>query len=325
MPFGRLNRNNSLPRCQSGLTVQEYITAASGGNVSTYGDNVIHTFTSSNTFTVSGSNLFVSKSSYNSPDNYRKIGLTINNASIEYLVVAGGGGGGGISTEIGSNIGGGGGGGGYLSSIPGESSGGGNSSLQPLSLASLSPLTILVGGGGAVDSNGSDSAIIQSSNDLVRSFGGGTSQSNGGCGGGGNGYNNTSLNTVPPNSPGIGSQGYDGGLVSFEGFSIPSACKYAPSLPQCVVSNLYSAGGGGAGSQGGSGTITLGGIGGDGILSSATGISTYYAGGGEGGISTTGISTYYAGGGGEIVNSGGGGDHNQSGASGIVVLRYTSV
>lgn len=347
MSFNRFNRAKSLSRIQGNLDVTREINSITGGTISYSNGMTIHTFTSSDILSIN-QNYIVS---YDTSIGYRTIGKIIAKNSIiledlEYLVVAGGGGGGttvGILSEGGLSVGGGAGGGGYLSSIPEESSGGGNSSLSKISYE-LPPvngqLSIIVGAGGGTDSNGSDSAItsVGISTDLVRSTGGGTSGFDGGCGGAAQGWNNkpglgggrpsdvkglgTATRTLLRTTA-IGStitateveQGFGGGGTTPP--PLPAACSRRPDLLACQVYNMYAGGGGGAGENGTAGTISTSGRGGNGLQSSATGIATYYAGGGSGSLNEEpGL------GGGGNVNTGGGGNVESPGGSGIVVIRY---
>ena len=92
---------------------------ATGGTVTDIAGYRVHTFTSSDTFTI-----------------------TANSGEVQYLVIGGGGGGGN------THGGGGGGAGGYRCSVPGESSGGGASAESPLTLG-VGSYTVTVGAGGS--------------------------------------------------------------------------------------------------------------------------------------------------------------------------------
>jgi len=172
---------------------------------------------------------------------------------------------------------------------------------------------IVVGDGGAsAGANGSDSSF---GGTTATGGGGGGSYSNagsaGGSGGGGGGENTTSGGTAT-------ADGSDGG--------------------GCPGANLGAGGGGGAGEAGqdGQGLTHKSGRGGDGLASSISGTSTYYAQGGCGFWANPGNNANRGGGGnafrfspGEsgMANSGGGGgadtgDGFGSGGSGIVIIRY---
>ena len=74
--------------------------------------------------------------------------------NVEALVIAGGGGAGNFPCT------GGGGAGGYRSFVVGENSGGGSSAGSPVTFASGSTYTVVVGAGGAVGSSGVDSSLV---------------------------------------------------------------------------------------------------------------------------------------------------------------------
>ena len=148
---------------------------ATGGTVSTSGGYTYHTFTSSDTFTFSGSETLV----------------------VDYLVVAGGASG-GNSENFGATGAGGGGAGGYIA-VTGHT---------------MSPSTnaIVIGSGGASQSshasgnNGSNSSFLTSTAIGGGSGAGGSTNigSGGGSGGGGN-------NTSGTGGAGTGGQGFAGG------------------------------------------------------------------------------------------------------------------
>lgn len=234
---------------------------ADGGSVSISNNYKIHTFTSSDVFSVydTGNNL----------------------TDIEYLVVAGGGGGGG---GAGAEGGAGGGAGGLLT---------GTFSAQ------IQNYTITVGSGGAFNTNGVDSTIVG----IVTSTGGGaggaldeqnqgagTDGQNGGSGGGG-GSNQKNILAAGTGIPG---QGYDGSQSIANG------------------QNVLPGAGGGAGGAGGAITDSIGGVG---LTTDISGISTTYATGGDGGDIT----------GNGADNTGDGGKYNSNGGSGIVIIRYQIV
>tara|TARA_B100002019_G_scaffold53771_2_gene45905 strand:+ start:8584 stop:9999 length:1416 start_codon:yes stop_codon:yes gene_type:complete len=273
----------------------------------------VHTFTQSGTFT-----------------------NTINNLSVDYLVIGGGGGGG-------NRRAGGGGGGGYRCSVTNESSGRGASAEPTLTMAGTSSGTafdIEVGGGGAGSTSehppGTDGqpSFIRlqgaGSTYLVYSNGGGGGASanyptegaanNGGCGGGaGSAYGNSSRS----GGDGTTGQGYDGGDAT-------------------GTTNTGAGGGGGAGNHGSAGGTNAG-NGGPGVTSSINGTPTGRAGGGGGGCHTTTIGTGSDGGGdggktggpaptagvdGKGGGGGGGDDgsppgrYGADGGDGIVIMRY---
>lgn len=291
---------------------------AIGGNISFDGTYVVHTFTSSGTFTPTSP----------IPD-------------ADFLVVAGGGGGGGATNTSNNRAGGGGGAGGYKCSVPGETSGAGSSAQSRLGLSPYVNYLITVGAGGARGTsstngtNGSDSFFH-----TIQSYGGGgggRSSVNGNTGGsgGGGGAGGTGGTASTTGGAGLGGNGYAGGN---------SGTSYYNAAP----------GGGGAGAAGG-GLLAnqTGGLGGNGLQSRISGTPTYYAGGGGGGAELF-RSTGGLGGGGRgalqqngslgaggsqnaeagTTNTGGGGGgsaHDTSwggemlaaaGGSGIVIIRY---
>ena len=230
------------------------------GGVSAIGGTVTGTVTASGAYKI---HTFTSSGTF----------TVLSGGEVDYLVVAGGGGGGS----------GGGGAGGMLT--------GTNLSLPPDTYT----ITVGDGGGGGrggnpsatpTPSNGNDSSIVQATSpptSLVVALGGGKGGggatvgrvgSNGGSGGG-HGYdNNTATRTT-----GTSGQGNGGG--------------------RAVGSGLAGAGGGGgagvAGHDGGGsvgGYPIYGGNGGDGLQSSISGTSTYYAGGGGGGLNSNNNITY---------------------------------
>jgi hypothetical protein len=219
--------------------------------------------------------------------------------TIEYLIVAGGGGSG--EAVVLYSASGGGGAGGVVS---------GN-----FSNLDLGTYPITIGNGGAINSNGGNSTF----NSLI-AYGGGRGSSNyyptghnGGCGGGG--HAGRYGGAFPGGS---GSQGFDGGNGA-------------------VLTYASSGGGGGMGAPGGNGDWTAA-NGGNGIISSITGSSVYYGGGGAGsreGTSTFGTGGLGGGGGASnkngTPNTGGGGaggfttnisTQGGTGGSGIVIIRY---
>ena len=163
----------------------EGITAIGGTitNITDGGVNYrVHTFTSSENFTVLG-----------------------GSGEVEYLVIAGGGSGG-------ANAGGGGGAGGYRSSVTGEASGRGSSAESKLTVSSGSYTVIVGAGGPGTSSLGNDGSPSVFSS--ITSIGGGRGGSNqgiagqpGGSGGGGGMYDAS----FTPAGSGTANQGYDGG------------------------------------------------------------------------------------------------------------------
>jgi hypothetical protein len=230
------------------------------GGVSATGGTVTGTVTASGAYKI---HTFTSSGTF----------TVLSGGEVDYLVVAGGGGGG---------SGGGGAGGMLTGTIP---------SLPPNTYT----ITVGDGGGGGrggnpsatpTPSNGNDSSIVQDTSpptSLVVASGGGKGGggatvgrvgSNGGSGGG-HGYDvYTATKTT-----GSSGQGNGGGRASGGGLA-------------------GSGGGGGAGVAGhdGGGSVggypIYGGNGGDGLPSSISGTSTYYAGGGGGGLNQNNNITY---------------------------------
>jgi len=288
---------------------------ATGGTITTCGNDKIHTFTGPGTFTVASA------------------AVCAANNVVSYIVVAGGGGGGYQSTS-------------------GGGAGGFREDKSPVTPYTASPLDgagaitvsaqaypIVVGGGGA----GSTSAAADgtqggtSTFSTISSAGGGGGGSDGsgcggsgGSGGGGANGNGGGAGNTPPVSP---SQGNQGG---------PSATG-SPS----------GGGGGGAGAAGSPQPSNQGVAGGAGVgtlINPATGEagpgpSRYYSGGGASGTRPgTAVASGGIGGGGDggscngvgtagVANTGGGGGNGRSsgsgdeapgrsGGSGIVVIRY---
>ena len=285
----------------------QYLTAT-GGTITTSGNDKIHTFTGSGNFIVSTLANGVGTGSTN---------------KVQYLVVAGGGGGGCDNS-------GGGGAGGFRHDFPGCG----------LTLSSATTYPITVGGGGAgkgppannYGGNGSNSVFS-----TITSAGGGGGGSdangsygagqNGGSGGGGAKGGSTKTGgtgNTPPVSPPEGNNGGNG-------------APYPPS------GGDGGGGGGGAATAGtpGPDASNAGGNGGNGTANSITASSVTYAGGGGGGSpcgpgaggpggggTGGGPSTPQASTAGTANRGGGGGGATGSGAagsnggSGIVVLRY---
>ena len=303
----------------AGGSVSPFITAT-GGTITTSGNDKIHTFTSPGTFTV----CVAAKCA---ADNL-----------VSYLVVAGGGGAAG-------NLAGGGGGGGFREvkspSTPYTASpldGYGTPGNRITVTATGYPITVGAGGAGAPNScfpgqtNGAPSIFSS-----ITSAGGGKGgcatipqpQANGAAGGSGGGEAGGSEQTygagnTPPTTP---SQGNPGGPGSGGG-QFPS---------------LGAGGGGGAtaaGSAGNTSTAGPGGAGASTVINPATGQpgpgpSQYYSGGGGGGLySGSSWGTGGIGGGSSAgpdkadparngtANTGGGASGYGNGGSGIVIIRY---
>ena len=289
--------------------------SATGGTITTCGDDRIHTFTGPGTFTVCS------------------VGNPIGSTTVDYLVVAAGGGGG-----WGGGNGGGGGAGGMRFSFPNPGTGG-----LPVSAQGY-PITIGAGGSGGTGPTvpgGSGGNSIFSCKTSAGGGGGGSDDnhpvgklgsdggSGGGAGGGGGGPGPQpgGAGNTPPVSP---PQGNPGGTVS------------PPGL-------IGGTGGGGHSAAGGNvcGPQTPGGTGGAGSPLTISGSNTTYAGGGGGGADSGGTGgSGGAGGGGNggnnngttcmtagTANTGGGGGGSggpggptsgvgAAGGSGIVIIRY---
>jgi len=296
---------------ESTFAGQSFVVA-SGGTVTTSGNDKIHTFTGPGTFTVNSA------------------ASSAANNLVSYMVVAGGGG------SV-NDRGGAGGAGGFrevkspVTPYTASPLDGYPSSPNRITV-SAQGYPITVGGGGTGDSSspftvgGSGSNSVFSS--ITSSGGGGggrtpVSGANGGSGGGG-GSSAGSGNT-PPVSP---SQGKNGGTAS--------------TTP--LVGN---GGGGGATAAGANGSGCAAGAGGAGATTSINGTPTAFAGGGGGGSDGGGYASGGVGGGGDggggpypgssiaaqngTTNTGGGaGGANgggpsgvaKDGGSGIVIIRY---
>ena len=294
---------------------------ATGGTVTTCGNDKIHTFTGPGTFDVT-------RAATNTACN-----------QVSYLVLAGGGGGAGTA---GADTGGGGGAGGFretkspitpytASPLCGYATPGNRVSVS----LQAYPITVGAGGSGGPEQNSAAGEGSKGANSIfatITSAGGGLgigqgqptcvpSDSNGGSGGGrggGAGYGKSGgSGNTPPTTP---SQGFPGGT------NVP-----APQGPP----DAASGGGGGASAAGGNGASPGAGPGsgpgGAGVATSITGSPVTRAGGGGGGIGGSGGS----GGGGDggahgtpgTANTGGGGGgaspgSGGGGGSGIVIIRY---
>ncbi len=290
--------------------VGETFIQATGGTITTSGNDKIHTFTGPGTFCVSALS-----------------GNAANNA-VAYMVVAGGGGSGACK-------GGGSGAGGFRE--------GTTAPIVPYTASPLvapagvtvtaSPFPITVGAGGTgAPTPGTAASGSNSIFSTITSAGGGRGADgspgadpalNGGSGGGGSRYLTTAGNgNTPPVSP---PQGNNGGAGT------------APS-------SYEGSGGGGAGAVGAVGGTTTAGAGGAGVTSSINATPTARAGGGGGGSCAPGNSGAGGTGGGGAgaggpgnpgvsgtANTGGGGGGGPnygscgpggSGGSGIVIIRY---
>ena len=299
----------------------ESFIVATGGSITTCGNDKIHTFTGPGTFTVSA------------------VASCAANNVVSHMVVAGGGAGG-----MGNNTGGGGGAGGYREV---KSPVTGCYTASPLNGYPSSPnritvtataFPITVGAGGAAVSGSPTSAVGNSGTNSVfstiTSAGGGgggaypgVGGANGGSGGGeSNGSGAGSGNTPPVTPP----QGNNGGGGPPPGMAM--------------------GGGGGAAAAGSSGPAPVGpgGPGGNGTPSEISGAAVTRAGGGGGGGNNPGGSPDGGGSGGSggggtgggtptpgktatdgTDNTGGGGGGNGkaatdsgAGGSGIVIIRY---
>jgi hypothetical protein len=299
----------------------ESFVVATGGTITTCGDDKIHTFTGPGTFTVCSI-------SSNATDNV-----------VSYVVIAGGGG-------TAGDRGGGGGAGGYREvkspATPYTASpldGYPNAPNRITLTATSFPIT--VGGGGATDNTPPYSDGTQGSTSTfstISSAGGGAGNrvtSPGGNGGSGGGAGSVAPHTpqpggsgnTPPTTP---PQGQDGGDS------------------QNTSPGYATGGGGGAGGAGANAAGTAGGNGGAGTTSSITGSPVTRAGGGGGGSdvggsngdggpggggaggggggsppNTAGVGgTANTGGGAGGTSGGGPGVNSGNGGSGIVIIRY---
>jgi len=198
-----------------------------------------------------------------------------------------------------------GGGGGPSTFVYGQIGSGGGRVLQAFNLLVEKNIsyTVTVGGAGAALQNGQDSIF----GSLIAQ-GGGTANNTGGSGGGGGAGG---VVGAPPVFPSIGTYTINDVLNATNIIS-------SGNSGGGTSSNLGAGGGGGAGSAGLSyaGTITTGGRGGDGLISTIKGSGPYFYGAGTGGTSiynTTGTNSGAGAGG---ANTGTGGQ------SGVVVIAY---
>ena len=231
----------------------------------------------------------------------------------QYLIAAGGGGGGGYTGS--PFFGGGGGGGGVLSGSQ--------------TLSSGQTYTVTIGGGGAGagtsaarGTTGANSVFsaLTANGGGGGGFGGSTLANglSGGCGGGGGANYSGTTGFIGAGGSATTGQGFDGGR------------GYHDNTYETVAAG----GGGGAGVVGGDGTRFGSGRGGDGALSSITGTSIAYAGGGAamgdnanggagiggGGARDTAGGTNTGGGGG-AASGGAGVGLGAAGGSGVVIIR----
>ena len=296
----------------TGYVGEAFITAT-GGTVTSSGNDKIHTFTGPGTFSVT------------------RLAACAANNLVSYLVVAGGGSGG-------ATHGGGGGAGGFREvkspSTPYTASPlDGHPSAPNRITVTATDFPITVGAGGAAPANpvqpqyagcsGSPSTFSTITSTAGGRGGGGGPPlgfgADGGSGGGGgnSGPNAAGSGNTPSTTP---AQGFDGGTGHPSG---------------------GTGGGGGATAAGTpSGSSNTGGNGGAGATTSINGTPTAYAGGGGGGASSGSKGCGGAGGGGDgkitpggaacsgTANTGGGGGGGGSsgaggaGGSGVVIIRY---
>jgi len=289
---------------------------ATGGTITTSGNDKIHTFTGPGTFTVTN------------------VAACSANNIMSHVVVAGGGGG-----ARGCRVGGGG-AGGYrevkspVTPYTASPLDGYPSAPNRVTISSPGSIPITVGGGGAAGSSG---PFVPGISGTSSTFSTVTSAGGGGGGGGPN-----------PGTGGVGLAGGSGGGGAHYGSS-GGAGNTPPVSPAQgfnggtgqTGSNAGSGGGGGAGAVGGNGCSSIpgqGGPGGAGVTSSINATPTTRAGGGGGG-GDAGAKPGGSGGGGAAgnpgvagsTNTGGGGGGTTSGpactsggagGSGIVIIRY---
>ena len=292
----------------SNVRGKAFITAT-GGTITTSGDDKIHTFNADGTFTVTAAG---SSALYN---------------TVSYVMVAGGGSGG-------NNRSGGGGGGGYRElkspATPFTASpldGYATPANRAIVSASPGSYPIVVGGGGAPTptngARGSDTTGLG-----ITATGGG-----GGVGDGGTGC----MASAPGGSAGGGSNSQPGGSGN-----TPSKTP-AQGTDGGNATGGQGGGGGGGATVAGSPGSSPGGPGGAGATSSINATPTARAGGGGGGTSQPTAGTGGSGGGANgvqgypsstagnagTVNTGGGGGgvgepggNGGAGGSGVVILRY---
>jgi len=274
-----------------------------GGTITTSGNDRIHTFTTSGTFSVS----------------------TGFSRSASFLIIAGGGGGGVGSS--GNDCGGGGAGaGGYRSSFNNESSGGGGSAESAFTFSGGTNYTVTVGAGGAGGqspgsngSTGNDSSVFSKTSNgggsgSNRNDNGGSGGSGGGCscdsGSGGSGTSNQGFAGAGGGITAGGATRGGGGAGAAGGNTSGSTSGAGGNgVASTITGSSVTRGGGGSG--GGGAAVQSGGTGGGGTGGTRNGND-----GGNGSANTGG------GGGGAGGNAGSGTDGG-NGGSGIVVIRYT--
>jgi len=304
----------------SNVTGSEFIIAT-GGTVSTSGNDKIHTFTGPGTFSVS------------------QVHPCAANNQVSYMVVGGGGGGGG-------RHGGGGGAGGFredkapvtpYTASPLEGSG-------PITVtAAAFPIT--VGAGGTAGNKNPSSGGTNGANSVfstITSAGGGVGHTYqaangaaGGSGGGGGHVNSPSVicggaGNTPPVSPPQGNPGGNGGANPYSGGGGGGATAAASTAPP----SAGSPGGAGATTDiNGSPTAFAGGGGGGNYCGAGPAGSGGAGGGGDGGGGPPGSPTAATAG---TANTGGGGGGyggtnpgnpspnctGANGGSGVVIIRY---
>ena len=294
---------------------------ATGGTITTCGNDKIHTFTGPGTFTVCS------------------VAANAADDVVSHMIIAGGGAGGSAANNY--SGGGGGGAGGYRevvspsSPYTGSPLNGYPSAPNRITVtAAAFPITVGAGGTATTGNNRGTSGSDSIFSTITSAGGGGGGTKNacvptkfslaGGSGGGGvadSGSTTGAAGNTPPVSP---SQGNPGGNQA----------------------NDSGGGGGGAGAVGGNASVpttSSGGLGGNGTTSSINGTPTARAGGGgggnyapaprgdggtggggNGGRNTPGISgtTNTGSGGGGAGSQGGGCQSGGDGGSGIVVIRY---
>ena len=288
---------------------------ATGGTITTSGDDKIHTFTGPGTFAVSSAS------------------VTAANNIVSYMVVAGGGGGG-------HDDGGGGGAGGYRElkspTTPYTASplDGYPSAPNRVTVTATSyPITVGGGGAGGIPGCGPGSSGSNSIFSTITSAGGGFGARSepscaggnpGGSGGGGDAQRTGGTGNTPPTSP---AQGFNGGAGT-PGGNAGGGGGGASAVGQAGSGSAptSTAGGGGAGVTteiNASPVARSGGGGGGGFGSPGSGGS---GGGGAGGTNpspgtgTPGTTNTGGGGGGGATS--GGSRAGGSGGSGIVIIRY---
>jgi len=314
---------------QSSADNNPYVQAT-GGTITTCGNDKIHTFTAPGSFTVCAA-------ANSAPNNV-----------VSYIVV-GGGGAGGLNIPNNTGMGGGGGAGGFIEDqspvTPYTASpldGGG-----PITVtATTYPITIGAGGAGILYPSNSDAPANSGSASTFSTI------SSAGGGGGGNIFTSSDHDSGANGGSGGGSSQVldssgtpSGGSGNTPPVSPPQGQPGGGSGPNNING---SGGGGGAGGAGANGVGPqpngTGGAGGAGVASSITGSPVGYAGGGGGaGNATRGAANPVGGGGNGMsysacgsagtANTGGGGggmtgpnpaysSGSFSGGSGIVIIRY---